>query len=55
MEGRQARRVDLSMANLEACLGMENVGGLTELPEDLRRIAGDVEVLRVSPAGPLVE
>ena len=45
MEGRQARTVDLSMDNLGACLGMENVGGLTELPEDLRRIAGDVEVL----------
>ena len=49
MEGRQARTVDLSYENLGECLGMEEDGGrgLTRLPEDLRRIAGDVEVLKV--------
>ena len=40
MEGRQARTVDLSMHDLETCLGLEIGGVVTELPEDLRRIAG---------------
>ena len=47
MERWQARSVDLSMRNLETCLGMEIGEAVTRLPEDLRRIAGDVEVLTV--------
>ena len=47
MEGRQARRVDLSMQNQGECLGMEEGAKLTRLPGDPRRIAGDVEVLKV--------
>ena len=52
MEGRHARTVDLSPENLEACWGIEDATESTSVsvvrfPEDLRRIAGGVEVLKV--------